>query len=41
MTGYADASFSGTAWTYSTDTTDLTAGGSNDMISSLRVTSGS
>ncbi|WP_331268551.1 discoidin domain-containing protein [Streptomyces sp. WAC07094] len=41
VTGYADAGFSGTAWTYSSDTTELTAGGSNDMISSLRVTSGS
>ncbi|MGW4556658.1 galactose-binding domain-containing protein [Streptomyces sp. NPDC004365] len=41
VTGYSDAGFSGTAWTYSSDTTDLTAGGSNDMISSLRVTSGS
>ncbi|MFI0943891.1 discoidin domain-containing protein [Streptomyces sp. NPDC021020] len=41
VTGYADAGFSGTAWTFTADTPDLTATGNNDLISSLRVTSGS
>ncbi|MFF3559660.1 discoidin domain-containing protein [Streptomyces sp. NPDC002574] len=38
LTGYADAGFSGTAWTFTGDAPNLTTTGNNDAISSLRVT---
>ncbi|GIF98258.1 discoidin domain-containing protein [Catellatospora citrea] len=38
VTGYADAGFAGTAWTFAADTPNLVATGNNDAISSLRVT---
>ncbi|WP_433890407.1 discoidin domain-containing protein [Streptomyces sp. CA-111067] len=40
VTAYADAGFSGTKWTFTSDTPNLTATGNNDAISSVRVTSG-
>jgi hypothetical protein len=38
VTGYADAGFAGTAWTFRADNTNLLNTGNNDAISSLRVT---
>ena len=40
VTGYADAGFSGTAWSFTSDTPSLAATGNNDAISSLRITTG-
>ena len=38
VTAYADAGFSGTAWTFSADNPNLVTTGNNDAISSLRIT---
>ncbi|GHJ43029.1 hypothetical protein Cs7R123_03710 [Catellatospora sp. TT07R-123] len=38
VTGYADAGFAGTAWTFTADNPNLVSTGNNDAISSLRVT---
>jgi hypothetical protein len=38
VTGYADAGFAGTAWTFTTDTPNLVNTGNNDTISSIRIT---
>lgn len=40
VTGYADAGFSGTAWTFTADTANLGTTGNNDAISSLRIATG-
>ncbi|WP_327003509.1 discoidin domain-containing protein [Dactylosporangium sp. NBC_01737] len=37
VTGYADAGFAGTAWTFTADTANLLPTGNNDAISSLRI----
>ncbi|MFG1811319.1 discoidin domain-containing protein [Streptomyces sp. NPDC049040] len=38
VTAYADAGFTGTQWTFTSDNANLTGTGNNDAISSLRVT---
>ncbi|MGI5184025.1 hypothetical protein ACQEVZ_47990 [Dactylosporangium sp. CA-152071] len=37
VTAYAEAGFTGAAWTFTADTPDLARTGSNDAISSLRI----
>ncbi|MCX3058299.1 alpha-L-fucosidase [Streptomyces beihaiensis] len=38
VTGYSGDDFSGTAWTFTTDNSDLRATGNNDAITSLKIT---
>lgn len=38
LTGYSGDNFTGTAWTFTADTSDLRATGNNDAIASLKVT---